>query len=303
MRLKIYIYQVFVILGIVAIVSAGYFVLKRFYLKQLPSLLQIQEKISIPGPLPGPQRPTRAESLNPDEIIKWTNDYRKQNGLAVLSANLKLSDAAQKKASDMFARQYFEHTSPQGDYSAAELVKAEGYNYKAVGENLALGDFKDEKELVDAWMQSPGHRANILNPSFKEIGVSAELGQFKDRTTWIAVQIFAVSAPQCTYPSLSLKKEIEQKQAIYEQINKLYQEASDLIEQGNAKIQQGNEIYRETGDAEQAEIYWTEGKKLQKQGKDKIDEAKSLEDSVANLPLLINQYNKQVQNYNQCIAK
>jgi uncharacterized protein YkwD len=286
---------------VIAILIGGYFGLRYIYKKHIPALKQIQEKISIPGPLSGPRRPTRAETLSPEEIIKWTNYYREQEALSPLSQNNLLENAADKKAADMFKRQYFAHSSPTGDYNASELVKAEGYNYKTVGENLALGDFKDEKELVDAWMASPGHRANILNPDFKEIGVSAKLGQFENRTTWISVQIFATKAPQCTLPSASLKQQIEQKQALYDQITLLYQEGSALIQQGNAKIQEGNQIYQETHDASQAQPYWTEGENLQKQGQEKTSQAKALESQVQDLKSLIYQYNRQVNTYNQCI--
>lgn len=287
-------FKIILITLLVAILSIiGFFIFKNFYQKA---------EIDVPGPLSGPTRSIRAEKLDSNEIIKWTNFYRNQNGFSSLSQNSQLEEASKKRALDMFEKQYFAHTSPTGE-GAADLVKAEGYQYKIIGENLALGDFKDEKELVDAWMASPGHRANILNPGYKEIGVASKLDQFNNRLTWISVQIFATKAPQCTAPSTQLKKEIEDKKSLLDTASKLYQEGAELINQGNEKIKQGNAIYQATGDRQQAQVFWTDGENLQSSGQGKIDQAKNLEKSTSDLSSLSDQYNKQVQIYNQCIKK
>ncbi len=125
--------------------------------------------------------------------------------MLALSKNAKLTSAATAKANDLFEKQYFEHVSPTGE-SAADLVIAEGYNYRIVGENLALGDFKSEKELVDAWMASEGHRENILKKDYQEIGVASKLSKFEGRITWVSVQIFGTRAPECVlYPRSKFK--------------------------------------------------------------------------------------------------
>src|SRR3990167_5043216 len=105
------------------------------------------------------------------KIVAQTNIQRFDNGLLPpLSTNAKLEAAALAKAQDMFNKQYFEHVSPSG-LDPGTLVKNAGYEYILSGENLILGNFKDEQELVQAWMDSPGHRANILNERFVDIGV------------------------------------------------------------------------------------------------------------------------------------
>jgi len=176
---------------------------------------------------------------------------------------------------------------------------------------------QDEKDLVDAWMNSPGHRANILNNEYTEIGVSAKLGNWENRNTWWSVQTFAKPAPNCQTPDANLKKQIEQKTAVYNgaknitsQINQLNADGNALINQGNAKIQQGDQIYRSTGDQAQAQPYWDEGKSLQTQGQAKIEQAKSLQLDLNNYSSLYNeiqnlssQYNKQVDQYNKCIGQ
>src|SRR5262249_8345343 len=109
-------------------------------------------------------------------VIKWTNIQRQENGaLPALTVNAKLNESAQLKLKDMFAKQYFEHVSPSG-VGPDGLANEVGYAYASIGENLALGNFADDRALVQAWMDSPGHRANILGKSYREIGVAVGKG-------------------------------------------------------------------------------------------------------------------------------
>lgn len=265
----------------------------------------------LPGALIGPKRATRAQSLDPARVIYWTNYYRKQNGLGELKVNALLTTAAQKKVDDMFTNQYFEHVSPSG-VSPSELVSSVGYNYKVTGENLALGDFTSEKDLVDAWMNSPGHRANILNKDYTEIGVATGLGKFEDRSsTWLAVQEFAKPLPNCTKPDINLQNTINSQKAELESLNSqianLNTEAQSLNEQGNQNIQKGNEIYASTHDQSQAQPYWDKGTLLQNQAKEDLTQAQTLQSQAQVLSNTINsesnQYNSQVNKYNACISQ
>lgn len=170
------------------------------------------------------------------EVVKWTNAEREKNGLPPLSRNTQLDTAAIIKVHDMFARQYFEHVSPNGK-DAAALVTGAGYEYLWVGENLALGIFENEKALVDAWMGSPGHRANILNSHFEEIGVAVDEGQFEGKHVWLAVQEFGKPSSSCPLPEKTLKAEIEQNQTV---IASSSAEASALLVRITA-IENGND--------------------------------------------------------------
>jgi len=98
--------------------------------------------------------------------------------------------------SDMFKKNYFAHVSPDG-IGPSELAEQEGYRFILVGENLARGNFGSDKKLVQAWMDSPGHRDNILKPSYLELGVSVGQGEIAGLRTWIAVQSFGVSSDEC----------------------------------------------------------------------------------------------------------
>lgn len=101
-------------------------------------------------------------------LLDDTNTQRSSNGLGGLALNGQLSSAAQAKANDMAARNYWSHTTPEGNQPWVFISNA-GYSYKTAGENLAYG-FDSSSSTVTGWMNSPGHRANILNTSFTEVG-------------------------------------------------------------------------------------------------------------------------------------
>jgi uncharacterized protein YkwD len=127
-------------------------------------------------------------SISSQKLIKLTNDYRRQFGLAPLTPNVRLTQAAVNKARDLLTRQYFGHTSPSGQRFSS-WIKEVNYNYFFVGENLAI-DFKTNQEILDAWINSPGHRDNILKPQYQEIGLAAVPGKFKNHSTVVVVQLF-----------------------------------------------------------------------------------------------------------------
>lgn len=121
-------------------------------------------------------------------LVQLVNQERESAGLNLLSENDKLDWAAYFKAEDMIKNQYFNHTSPSGVTPWYWFKKA-GYNYKLAGENLAIG-FYDSKEAIDAWLASPSHRQNLLNPKYTEVG-TAVLNGFGENNAIIAVQLFA----------------------------------------------------------------------------------------------------------------
>ncbi len=138
--------------------------------------------------------------LTAEGVIALTNQQRHDNGnLPALKENVTLDATAHIKLEDMFSKQYFEHVSPSG-VGVQNLADQEGYEYIIIGENLALGNFKDNAALVAAWMASPGHRANILNSKYVDIGVAVGQGTFNGEQTWLAVQHFGL--PKSTCPSI-----------------------------------------------------------------------------------------------------
>lgn len=103
------------------------------------------------------------------EVIRLTNQVRVENGLKPLTTNWELSRVARYKSQDMVDKHYFNHTSPTYG-SPFQMMKAFGITYRWAGENIAYG-YRTPQAVVDGWMNSPGHRANILNGNFTQIGV------------------------------------------------------------------------------------------------------------------------------------
>ena len=136
-----------------------------------------------------------ASSITAQELISLTNDKRSENGLAPLSLNQTLVSAAALKGSDMIAKNYWAHTAPDGA-TPWSFIKQAGYYYLYAGENLAR-DFGDSSSLVNAWMDSPTHRDNILSPRYTEIGIAVIHDNFQGQETTLAVQMFGapINAP------------------------------------------------------------------------------------------------------------
>ena len=103
------------------------------------------------------------------EVIRLINEIHVKYGLNTLSTNTKLSQVARLKSQDMQTKGYFSHTSPTYG-SPFEMMKKFGVTYRYAGENIAYGQ-RTPQQVVDAWMNSSGHRANILNANFTQIGM------------------------------------------------------------------------------------------------------------------------------------
>lgn len=107
-------------------------------------------------------------ALSSATLLASTNEQRAHNAESSLHLNAQLMSAAQAKANDMAARDYWSHNTPEGSTPWSFVTKA-GYNYQAAGENLAYG-FNGSNTIISGWMNSPEHRANILNKNFSDIG-------------------------------------------------------------------------------------------------------------------------------------
>ncbi len=103
------------------------------------------------------------------QVITLTNAERAKEGLPALQADTTLMKSARAKSDDMAKNNYFSHTSPTYG-SPFDQMKSLGISYKSAGENIAQGQ-KTPQEVVQAWMESPGHRENIMNASYTHIGV------------------------------------------------------------------------------------------------------------------------------------
>lgn len=216
-------------------------------------------------------------SINADSVLAYTNVERYKEGLSLLSSNTLLGEVARKKMLDLFARQYFAHESPTGE-SVSDLANGVGYRFIVVGENLALGDFGSSQGVVEAWMNSEGHRKNILSKAYSEIGIAAGRSDYKGRTTWIIVQSFGFPRSSCPVIDEELAKKldtIQQKLDIYSSIAESRKEQIEIttgtLEQRKARVDSYNVVAR---------LY-----------NDTVDEYKKL----------ANEYNDEVGEYNSCL--
>ena len=181
------------------------------------------------------------EILSREVVVNLTNRERTQNGLTNLSENQLLHAIAEERTRDMVEKNYFAHISPTGE-QASDLAQRIGYRYKIIAENIASGTFLTNQKIVDGWMQSPGHRKNILSPEVKEIGVSVMKRRTNGIETTMAVQIFglqsaAVSAKSCTLPSQRLSNEIELKKAELRGLNDRFADLKAELESERTSIE------------------------------------------------------------------
>lgn len=127
------------------------------------------------------------------EMLAGVNRLRAEAGVAPLVENPRLDAAAQDHAEDMLARGYYDHKSPEGK-QVGDRLNAEGYSWRLAAENLAAGHFTVDS-VLEAWMQSSGHRANLLRSNVTDFGFGLAVGPFDSRHRVLWVQTFAAPLP------------------------------------------------------------------------------------------------------------
>ena len=242
-----------------------------------PLITELQKQVSLPPPLRNSFEASQSH-LTQAGVITWTNSQRASQGLPLFVEDAKLNKAALLKAQDIFANQYFEHISPAG-VGPDGLAEKVGYEFVAIGENLAMGNYKDDQTLVQAWMDSPGHRANILNSRYTQIGVAVVRGTFEGRATWMAVQEFGLPLSVCPTVDQALKAKIISNEAELEQL-------LGIIEAKRTELISGRIVSRKDYNKKVSEY------------NDLVAQYNSLVDQNKSLKTL---YNSQVQEYNNCI--
>lgn len=155
------------------------------------SLLAFAVSLSLAAPL-------AATDITVESVIDAMNAYRAQHALPRLREEVRLDKAANDRIQDMEDLEYWAHESPDGRLPFTWLRPA-GYDYRAAGENLAAG-FETTELLVQSWMESPGHRANILSPEYEDCGVAVIDGSTRGRAAGksIVVLFGRAKAPAIT---------------------------------------------------------------------------------------------------------
>lgn len=155
----------------------------------------------------------KVENTNPNSllgdirtglVVSLTNKERQNVNLPVLTENDLLMKAAKLKAEDMAKREYFSHYSPTGESPWFWFEKA-GYEYSKAGENLAV-NFDNSKDVVNAWMNSPSHKENIIKDGYTQIGVATAEGFYKGKRATFVVQLFASPKKDTRQFALAIEK-------------------------------------------------------------------------------------------------
>lgn len=136
----------------------------------------------------------RVSNITTSELLSGTNHERASEGLGELKMNDSLNEAAFRKAQDMFANDYWAHTSPSGVKPWRWLADV-GYRYSVAGENLAK-NYPNASAAVAAWMGSETHRANILNDKYSEVGFAVVDGELNGRETTLVVAFYGAPATE-----------------------------------------------------------------------------------------------------------
>lgn len=129
-----------------------------------------------------------SSEITADKVWTLTNQERQLQNLPILQYSSVLSESAAAKAKNMFSENYWAHSSPSGKVPW-DFFREAGYQYSVAGENLAK-DFYDTESLIKAWMNSPTHRANIINDKYQEIGIGVINGVLNGMKTTLVVQHF-----------------------------------------------------------------------------------------------------------------
>ncbi len=135
-----------------------------------------------------------ATSLSAAHLLALVNLTRQEAGIAPLEVNPALEQAATHKAQHMMDNGYWNHTDPNSGTTPWHFIDAAGYPYAKAGENLAR-DFNDSQKVIEAWLNSPAHKTNMLESSYAHTGIGIAYGLQDNKPTILIVQLFAAPLP------------------------------------------------------------------------------------------------------------
>lgn len=159
---------------------------KAVFLYSLGVLLVFSFFRQVPTVLPGVLG--YASNITVSDLLKYTNQRRDSAGVGKLTINPKLTQAAQKKATHMFSKNYWAHVAPDGT-EPWSFILGENYDYLYAGENLAK-NFSDSDDVVEAWYKSPSHRENLISDKYTDVGFAVVNGVLDGYETTLVVQMF-----------------------------------------------------------------------------------------------------------------
>ncbi len=239
--------------------------------------------IELSGPLTLTDVTSVGAPLTYSGLFEETNKRRLENGLNAFRESEKLKLMAEKKVNDMIDKGYFEHVSPDGK-GIEDLAEEVGYEYITIGENLALGNIFTDSTLLDGWMNSPGHRANILNKTFTELGIAASRGVYKGNEVWFAVQEFGKPLSDCPTVDNDLYEKITSNKPLLDSLYKtIIQQRKRLDDYIPINTSDENEVRAYNLEVESYNVL--------------VNDFNSQQEELSKL---ITEYNAQVNKYTEC---
>ena len=154
----------------------------------MSAMLVMMKAATVIAPILLPGASIQASVITPQNIVMLTNTTRNEIRIPQLVEDSVLDQAAQQKADDMAANNYFSHESPSGK-TAMDLILAQGYPARLAAENLAVR-YNEAENVQTGWLLSRTHRENIVNPEYQDIGVGVSKGPYKGNAAIFVVQLF-----------------------------------------------------------------------------------------------------------------
>ena len=149
-----------------------------------------------------------ASDITIQQVLAQTNQRRIDSSLPALAIDDTLADAARRKASDMFTFDYWAHVNPRNGTQPWYFFDAVGYKYRYAGENLAR-DFATTPPMVQAWIDSPTHRDNLLSPHYEDTGIAVVNGKLGGIETTLVVQLFGSKQSALTIPKIGSALQVQ----------------------------------------------------------------------------------------------
>ena len=244
------------------------------------------------------------DSLSADSIIRLTNSVRLEQGLPPLNPNHLLNMIAEARIRDMFEKQYFNHISPSGE-GPGDAAQRIGYRYKRLAENIASGPFIANQKILDGWMQSPGHRKNILSVETDEIGVAWARGTINGSEMVLAVQIFGKQSPSvaevssqtsCIPPSPDAPGQIDRQRSELAPLTKTLTQLKEELDRDNQEFEILRKDTRTKTDIDLAVSSYNA--KVQRYNQ-LLSEVQAKQDIIQQA---LNEYSTKVESYKACLA-
>lgn len=196
-----------------------------------------------------------ATDIHVDRLLSLTNEKRMSEGKGTLRLDPLLSQAAAQKAADMFKDGYWAHNGPDGE-TPWDFINRSGYVYKVAGENLAK-NFSDSSGVIEAWLNSPSHRENLLRSDYQDIGFAVVNGNLAGEETTLVVQMFGTKLAQTPTETAAVDVsngfELPVSQAIAEERTAI-QTAPDVAAL-EASVEDSSQKAVETPPAQPSEVY------------------------------------------------